>query len=69
MELEELIRNTLHLGHVKLSDSDGPGSFEEWDSLGHVSVIDAIEDGYGIEISDDDMANIRTISDIKKLIT
>ena len=35
-----------------------------WDSFGHVSVIKALEEAYGISISNDEMMTLRTMKAI-----
>jgi citrate synthase len=36
----------------------------KWDSLGHVSVVTALEEAYGVSISDDEMLALTTMKSI-----
>lgn len=38
-----------------------------WDSFGHVSVIAALEEAYGVRISNDEMMNLPTMKAIVEL--
>lgn len=69
MKLEELIAEILKLEDAsELQDSTGPGEIDAWDSLGHVNIITAIEEEYEIEIDPDEILEIQSIGDIKKLL-
>ena len=69
MKLEELIAETLRLNSdIPIVDSCGPGQLDGWDSLGHVSLIVAIESEYNISISLDEVMNIETVADIKRIL-
>ena len=41
------------------------GDFEEWDSLGNFNLLLDLEKKLGIQFNLDEMANIRSIADIK----
>ncbi len=43
-------------------------SFEEWDSLSFMFFITKMEGVYGIELTGDEISDMRTIGDIKKII-
>lgn len=69
MNIEELIKEVLLVEEgTELTDETGPDDIESWDSLGHVNIITAIEDEFDIEISPEEIGEIRTIGDIKKLL-
>jgi acyl carrier protein len=44
------------------------GDFEEWDSLGNFNLLLDLEKKLGIQFNLDEMANIRSIADIKSAI-
>lgn len=69
MKLNDLLRTTLRLGNeVHLSDDLGPGKIVEWDSLGHVNLMTALENTYKISIDVDDVIGIENIKDIKSFL-
>jgi len=50
--------------HDKLSRKD----VEEWDSMGHLMLINEVESTFNVFISDEDIAKIKTVGDIKKVL-
>ncbi len=68
-KLEDIIKETLFLAEdAEISDEDGPGTMDEWDSMGHVNVIGAVEEEFQVEIGPEEILNIQSVSDIKKLL-
>lgn len=45
-----------------------PGSFGEWDSLGHFNFLLAIEDEFGIRFTVDEMTEVKSLRDIKQVL-
>jgi long-chain acyl-CoA synthetase len=68
-KLIDLIRWTFSLStDTDVKSSDGPGSLEGWDSLGHVRLLLAIQRGYKIGIEPQEAMMIETVSDIRALL-
>jgi long-chain acyl-CoA synthetase len=69
VELVDLIRQIFSLGaETQVTDTDGPGSLDGWDSLGHVKLILVIEGVYGIHIEPSEAMRIETVSDIRAIL-
>ncbi len=69
MTIENLIKEVLFIEEgIELTDETGPDDIEAWDSLGHVNIITAVEDEFEIEISPEEIGEIQTIGDIKKML-
>lgn len=67
--LEDIIRKVLFLPEERnIKDEDGPGVMEEWDSMGHVNIIDAVEDQYGIQINPEETLKIQSVKDLKDIL-
>ena len=70
MKLEDVIREALSLGtDVELPDSTGPGQIPAWDSLGHVTIMAAIEQKYNVSLELDEVMQIQSIADIRTVLT
>lgn len=52
----------------ELSPQTRRGDLEEWDSLGHILLVEALCDEFGVAISAEQALDLETISDIKMLI-
>lgn len=69
MRIEGLISEVLYIDESLINDDSGPESIEVWDSLGHINIITAIEEDFDIELSPEEITEITTVRDIKKLLT
>lgn len=69
MTIDEIIRETLMLpADSPISDELGPGQIPQWDSLGHVRLMSAIETAFSITIGMDEMIGIMSVADIRRLL-
>lgn len=69
MTLEALMRQTFSLpSETPIADSHGPGDLAGWDSLGHVTLMAALESTYQITIGIDEVMTIERVADIKRLL-
>ena len=69
MKLNNVIKESFN---VDLSDQKNDVrlmSFAEWDSLSHMFFITKLEETYSIELTGDEIADMQTIGDIKRIIT
>lgn len=69
MRIEGIISEVLYIDESLINDDSGPESIEVWDSLGHINIITAIEEDFDIELSPEEIIEITTVRDIKKLLT
>lgn len=67
-ELVELIAGVLDVAAEDLTAESGPLSVPQWDSLGHVTIVAAIEDTFRIELSMPQILGAKSIADFQKLI-
>ena len=71
MELRKLIEtiaDTLNVKPSMLNESTGPGEIEAWDSLGHLTVLNAVEEEAGMTFDIDQVLQIETVKDIFEII-
>lgn len=71
MELSKLIQTIADSLNVKpsmLNESTGPGEIEAWDSLGHLTVLNALEEKYDMTFDIDQVLRIETVKDILEII-
>jgi acyl carrier protein len=71
-ELEKTIREIM--GRVfevrpeEITDKTRRGKLERWDSLGHLSLLSALQDELHIEIPPDQALEMETLDDIKRAV-
>jgi acyl carrier protein len=68
-ELKHIVAEALELPVSELVASSQAADFQEWDSLGHWSMIAAVEDHYGIEFSMQEAEQFETLGCIEKLLS
>lgn len=62
------IAEVLKLDPAALSPESGAGDFAEWDSLGHLIVVSALEARFGVTFTTDEILNARTVADFDALL-
>jgi len=66
--LEEILAKVLLIDKANINDKMSRKNTEEWDSMAHLMLVSAIESAFGIVMSDDDVMEIETVGDIKKVL-
>ncbi len=69
MKLGKVLKESFNEDESQLKDETRLMSFREWDSMAHMFFITKLEETYGIELTGDEIANMQTVGDIKKVIT
>ena len=68
MTLAEIIKESFSLKEADQKDEIVLNSLEEWESMAHMLFITRVEEQFNIEFSADDILNMQTIGDIKKIL-
>ena len=66
--LQETIANALSISKDQLSDSLQYGDIPEWDSLGHMNIMMALEDEFAVEITTETIAQLVSIAAIREYL-
>lgn len=69
MKLNDILKESFNVPVAEIKDEARLMSFGEWDSLSHMFFITKLEETYGIELSGDEIADMQTVGDIKKIIS
>jgi acyl carrier protein len=68
MNLVSILKDTLNVRESELQDNARLSDFGEWDSMTHMFFITKLEEAYAIELTGDEIADLHTIGDVKKLL-
>ncbi|MBC7511989.1 MAG: acyl carrier protein [Ferruginibacter sp.] len=68
MKLTELLKYSFNINESETNDELRMMNFSEWDSMTHMFFITKLEEEYGIELTGDEIADMNTIGDIKKIL-
>lgn len=65
--LQPIFRDILDPGLVLTEELDA-SKVPEWDSLNHISLVVAIESEFGVELSAQELATLRNVGDMARLL-
>ncbi len=65
MSLEKKIAETFALPEASVADGLALSDIPTWDSLAHMMLIVRLEQDYAIEFSGDEIADLRSVGDIR----
>ena len=64
-----VLSSILNVGRESLGPQSSRDSLEEWDSVKHMYVMLALEEEFSVEFSDDEIANLASVSDLMQAMT
>jgi acyl carrier protein len=59
---------TFQIAPELIADETRRGAFECWDSLGHLDLIEALNNEFAVEIPPEQALDMETVADIKRVI-
>jgi acyl carrier protein len=68
-KLNEIIISTLHIPLDRVTDELAMSDVETWDSLQHMNLIASIEQAYGVELTFEEIVAMRSVGEIKRVLT
>lgn len=57
-QIRNVLATVLNVDIAEISDDCSYGSTEHWDSLGHMKIVVAIEEEFGIRFDDDEVSDM-----------
>lgn len=66
--LQSIFRDVLDNPTLQLSEEMSIGNFPDWDSVATVQIVLATEAEFGVRFTTDEVAAIRSVADILKLL-
>lgn len=64
----EIVATTCDVNKSEVSESSMVGDFPAWDSVGHLSILSAVEEAYDISFEPEDMMELEDVNDIVKAV-
>jgi len=68
-EITQLLSHTFKISLDDAANNLQVADVDTWDSLTHMDLIVAIEDTYKIQLTGDEIADMQSFSEIRKIIT
>jgi acyl carrier protein len=69
MKLTKILKESFNANEVELTDDKELMTFSEWDSMAHMFFITKLEEEYAIELTGDEISEMKTVGNIKVIIT
>jgi acyl carrier protein len=66
--IKKVIAEALEINHSEITDQSCMDNVGEWDSLGHLKIISALEKQFNIIFQEKDMIAMTSIKNIEKII-
>ena len=64
-KLKHIMSNIFDLNEDDIVSDSSMENIEKWDSLGHLKLIMAVEENFGVSLQADDMIDLTSFSKIK----
>ena len=66
--VEQIIASVLGISAKDIDDETTPDAIEQWDSFNGLLLVAELEKKFGVEFSVEEVASVKTVGDIKKLL-
>lgn len=63
-KVKEILSQTLGVDKGIITDSLSIGDIPQWDSMGNIAIISAVEEAFGVEIPMDDLFELTSVKGI-----
>lgn len=67
-KLKEIVAEAFEVKPGDVTDDKQLKDFEMWDSMTHMLLISSIEGAFEVELTNDEIVNMQSIADIKKIL-
>lgn len=66
--LKGIFAKVFLIDEYEINDKLSKKDVEDWDSMGHLMLINEVESTFGVFIDDEDVKKIKTVGDIKEVL-
>lgn len=66
--LEQVFQNVFNNDELSLRDEMTASDIAGWDSVAHINLMFALEETFGVQFSGNELAEFRTIGDLKRYL-
>ena len=64
----EIVASTCEVGQSEVTADSTVGDFPAWDSMGHLSILNNVEDAFDISFEPEEMMELEDVNDIVKAV-
>lgn len=66
--IQDIFRDIFDDESLEINESTNAEDIEEWDSLIHITILQTVQDEFGIEFSIDEITEMKNVGDMIKAI-
>ena len=66
--IEGVVGGLLGIDDISLTPDTRPADVAGWDSLANINIVFGVEEEFGIQFSDDDLANAGTVGELAERV-
>jgi citrate synthase len=67
--VDTLLQRVFEVGPRQLRDQTRRGDLDRWDSLGHLTLIEALREEFGVDIPPEVALSMESVEDIKRIMS
>lgn len=67
-KIKQVFNSVFQVSPEQVSDTLSPQDVSGWDSLGHVRLVTALQEQFGVEFDVDEIMSMENVAEIKKII-
>lgn len=67
-DIKSLVSSVFNVDVKSINDKSSPDNIQSWDSLGHMNLVAALEEEFGIQLDDDDIDDLRNVALIVNIV-
>lgn len=64
----EIVATTCEVDKSEVTENSTVGDFPAWDSMGHLAILNAVEEAFDISFEPEEMMELEDVSDIVKAV-
>jgi len=68
MTLERIFASVFSIPEIMVNDSLELRNISSWDSMSHMMLIARVEEAFSIELTGDEIADFRTVADVREAL-
>ena len=68
-KLKEICSVIFEIDETRINEASSPENIESWDSMNHMNLILALEEEFGIKITDDDALDLLSFAELMAYIS
>lgn len=64
----EIVATTCEVGKSEVTENSTVGDFPTWDSMGHLAILNAVEEAFDISFEPEEMMELEDVKDILEAV-